>query len=39
MISPGDLLVFVGAVSVVLTYVACLRKFIQSAENETHGHP
>lgn len=38
MINPGDLLVFVGAVSVVLTYVACLRKFINAAEDETHGH-
>jgi len=34
MISPGDLAVFVLAVGVVLTYVACVRKFIAAAENE-----
>ena len=34
MISPGDLVVFVFAVGVVLTYVSFLRKFINAAENE-----
>jgi hypothetical protein len=34
MISPGDLVVFVFAVSVVLTYVSLVRKFIKAAESE-----
>lgn len=35
MINPGDLAVFVFAVSVVLTYVGFVRKFIKAAEIES----
>jgi len=38
MINPGDLLVFVCAVGIVLTYVACLRNYIKSAEAENPNH-